>query len=274
MSHDDVPILLYHSIADTPDDPFAHWTIPPSRFGDHLDVIQAENCTALTVSELVRLTASSAPLPPRPVVITFDDGFADTATTAWPQLQDRGLPATVYITTGPLRMPGLWTQHERSGRRPMLTTDAVQRLDREGCEIGAHTVTHPELDCLQEDWARTEIVESRQHLEELLDHPIASFAYPHGHHNRCTRGLVIDAGFESAAAVKNALSHPTDDRFALARLTVTSSWDSEALARALAGVGVRRVGRRERLRTKAHRVIRRCRYEHQNRISPVRRAST
>lgn len=273
MNRTRIPILLYHSVADAPAGPFAPWTLPPDRFEEHLDVIQAEDRTALTLSELVRRTSTGAPLPTRPVVITFDDGFADNATAAWPALQARGLPATAYITTGPLRQPDGWTQHEASGRRPMLTPEQVVRLDAEGCEIGAHTVTHPELDCLHQDRARAEIVGSRRDLEDLLGHPIASFAYPHGHHDRCTRGLVVDAGFDSAVAVKDALSHAGDDRFALARLTVTADWDVDRLARALNGVGVRRVGGRERLRTKAHRVVRRRRHDGTGPVPPDRKAS-
>lgn len=264
-----IPILLYHSIADD-DGTFGPWTLPPARFEQHLDVIEAHGCTALTVTELVERVAASAPLPARPVVITFDDGFEDTATTAWPLLRARSLPATVYVTTGPLAMQSNWSQFEASGRRRMLTREQVAAMDDEGCEIGAHTVTHPQLDCRTESDARAEILDSKRDLEQCLGHPIRSFAYPHGFHDRRTRSLVIQSGFDSAAAVKNAMSHSRDDRYALARLTVTADWDAERLFRALAGIGVARATPHEHLRTKVYRELRRRRHVRTSSLLPGR----
>ena len=88
---------------------------------------------------------------------------------------------------------------------------------------------------------------------------VETFAYPHGYHDRATKKMVADAGFKSAAAVRNALSHAGDDRFALARYTVMADCTAEHLAGVLDGRHARRAPRRERLRTGAWREVRRFR---------------
>ena len=106
MTDTPIPILLYHAVNDAPPEWLAPWSVTPRQFAAHLDAIVVARCTALTVSELVRSTSGGTPLPRRPVVITFDDGFADFAAQAVPALNQRGLVSTLYVTTGALRGDG------------------------------------------------------------------------------------------------------------------------------------------------------------------------
>lgn len=260
MTSPHIPILLYHAVADGVHGSFAPYAIDRARFGEHLDVLVEGGHTALTVTDLVTHLRSGASLPPRPVVVTFDDGFADFADAAWPELESRGLPATLYVTSGALDATSTWLGSQGEGDRRMLSWSALADLADAGCEIGAHTLSHPPLDCISRAEAEQEIVGSRVQLEDRLDHPIPSFAYPHGHHDRHVRQIVVDAGFDSACAVKDALSHPGDDLYALARITVFGDVTPDRLRDHLAGVGVRLAPRRERLRTTAWRTVRRHRH--------------
>jgi hypothetical protein len=88
---------------------------------------------------------------------------------------------------------------------------------------------------------------------------VTSFAYPYGAHDPRVRAAVIAAGFHSAAAVKNAISHRADDPWAIARWTVDGATDAERIARVLDGRGVPRAWRRERLRTRGYRTVRKLR---------------
>lgn len=256
-----IPILLYHAVGEVPDDRMAPFTISPSRFAEHLDMLCDRGLALRTVSELVAARDASDRAGTVPLAaVTFDDGFASFATGAWPELERRSIPATLYVTTGTVGTSARWLDPVGCGALPMLTWDDVARLDREGCEIGAHSIGHPPLDCIGIDAARAEITGSRAALSDRLGHPIASFAYPHGYFDRATRQAVVDAGFDSACAVRNAWSHPTDDRYSLARLTVTGDMSAEALAAALDGRGVKVAPRRQLVRTRAHRVVRRLRH--------------
>ncbi len=251
-----VPILLYHSINDSPPSWIAPFTVRPAAFARHLDLIAGLGCQPITVSQMADGLASAPPWPERPVVITLDDGFADTASIVAPALVGRGFPATLYVTTGALSGGPAPVCH-RLPPAAMLTWAQLPYLEQGGIEIGAHTLTHPALDTLPLPMSRREIRDSKARLEEALGHGVRSFAYPHGHHDRRVATLVRQAGFDSACAVKNRLSGVADDRFALARLTVMASTTPETLARWLVGCGAPLGSPRRRLRTRAGRQYRR-----------------
>ncbi len=230
-----IPILLYHSVAEAPPAWIEPFAVRPVEFAKHLDAIVAGGCQALTVSQLVDLCTSGTELPPRPVVITFDDGFADTAEEAVPALAARGLPSTVYVTTRAL--VGRRDEIHRLPPARMLRWDQLGGLEAAGVEIGAHSETHSHLDVMPLRAAEREIRGSKARLEDTLGHSVRTFAYPHGYHNARVTALVRQAGFDSACAVINAFSSIDDDRFALARLTIKAHMPLNGLTSWLAGQG-------------------------------------
>jgi peptidoglycan/xylan/chitin deacetylase (PgdA/CDA1 family) len=253
-----VPVLLYHSVSDNPPPWIRPLTIAPSVFSRHLELIRASLATPLTVVEYASILAGHGSLPERPVVISFDDGFADFRERALPALRRANLPVTLFVTTGFLeglpegdgvkRPPGPW-----------LEPAALLDLRAQGVEIGAHSHSHLHLDTLSPGAARAEIARSKHILEELLAAPVSSFAYPHGYHGPVVRRLVQECGFASACAVKNALSWEDDDRFALARLMVGADTTLDRLEAWLDGRGAQIAPARERSRTRAWRAYRRGR---------------
>jgi peptidoglycan/xylan/chitin deacetylase (PgdA/CDA1 family) len=241
-----VPVLLYHDVQAVPRPGLARWTVTPEQFRQHLDVVAASGRVALTVSEFAACLRGERPLGAA-VVVTFDDGYASTSAAVL-ELLDRGLGATVYITSGTVDQPGMLSS---------VTIGRLSRLDR--IEIGAHSVSHPRLDELADDVLATEVTHSKRAIEAIVDAPVASFAYPHGFHDARARAAVIHAGYESAAAIKNAISHSADDPFAIARWTVTARTTPEDVGRIVRGEGAPLAWRRELLRTRAYRTLRRTR---------------
>ncbi len=243
-----VPILLYHSVSRTPSVWIEQFTVTPQTFSRHLQLIRAAGLNAITLTAL-RTALAQRQLPAKPVVITFDDGFADTLEAAAPLLLAHDFPATVYVTTGFVcgRSPG--------GDR-MLSWSGIRELAVLGHEIGAHSVTHPELDTLRPAAVWNEVTHCRRDLEQQLGQPIHSFAYPHGYSSPAVRRLVADAGYRSACSVKNALSPDCDPPFTIARLTVTRATTDETLTNWLAGQ-VRVARPRDLLTTKLWRLYRR-----------------
>lgn len=142
----------------------------------------------------------------------------------------------------------------------MLTGGELAALADDGVEMGAHSMTHPQLDQVPLASARREIAESKDALEQMLGRPVTTFAYPHGHHTRAIKELVAGAGYTSAAAVRNMFSHDRDDVYAVARLTVTDAVTESDVGRLLQGQGARRAPRRELWRTKGGRQLRRLRH--------------
>jgi peptidoglycan/xylan/chitin deacetylase (PgdA/CDA1 family) len=253
-----VPILLYHSISDAPPAVGRDFTVDPASFGLHLDLIAQRRLEPLTVSDFVEtVRRRDERRLARAVVITFDDGFRDFATAALPALRDRGLTATLYVTTGVLR-GGPEPPADPVLAEHMLDWAELAGLRGAGIEIGAHSHTHPQLDTLAPRAARREIAGSKALLERSLGEPVRSFAYPHGYSSRRVRRLVQQAGYESACAVKDTLSSAEDDRFALSRLMVRSSTAPDEIGRWLDRLGAAPRAR-EAMRTRAWRGYRRGR---------------
>ena len=253
-----VPILLYHSITDDVESRFRQWAVHPEVFAAHIRFLREHEYTPLTVSQLVQATSDdSISLPGRPVVVTFDDGFADFHANALPVLMRHDFVATLYITVGFIGDTSRWLHDQGEGERPMLTWGQIAEISAEGVECGAHSLTHPQLDVMATEAARDEVIRPKMVLEERLGHEIATFAYPYGHYIPAVREMVRQAGYSSACAVKHAMSSTTDDRFALARIMVHSQTDVGRLRALLSGQGLRVAPARERMQTKVWRLIRR-----------------
>ena len=262
-----IPILLYHAVGPVPDPRLGRYTITRDRFASHLDVLGEQGWSVRSISDLVTARRRGEALGDRVAAVTFDDGFASFAEHAWPELRHRSMPATIFVTTGRVGATAAWLDDLGGGAMPMAGWDDLRRLRDEGCDIGAHSVTHPPLDCIDPAAAKAEVVDSGAVLTERLAIPITTFAYPHGHHDRAVRQMVIDAGYAGACGVKDAWSHADDDLFGLARLTIPGDLDAAGLGAALTGSSIRLAPSRERLRTTAYRFVRRRRY----RRSRVRR---
>ncbi|HEV7721020.1 MAG TPA: polysaccharide deacetylase family protein [Iamia sp.] len=252
-----VPVLLYHGVAPSAPPGLQPWVMHPDRFAAHLDLIVARGLTPLRVSDLVDAYRGEREMPERPVVITFDDGLADFAEHAWPALRERDLTATLYVVAGALGGTADWLDDIGGPPPAMLTWDQVRALDAEGCEIGAHSLTHPELDTLRRRAIEDEVSHSRREISTHLGAPVRSFAYPHGYHDRRVRAAVVAAGYDSACAVREALSSRDDDTLALARVTLLHDVEVDGLAAVLDGRDHPVAPFPEPIRTKAWRVARR-----------------
>jgi O-antigen biosynthesis protein len=230
----------------------------PQLFADHMAYLAESGYRTLTVSEYAAmLSEPMTEAPKQTVVITFDDGFADFTEHALPTLTEHGLTSTMYVVTGCVGSTSTWLESVGQGDRPMLGWSDVESLAEAGVEVGAHTHSHPQLDIVNRSTAWEEIRRSRGVLEDRLGREVPSFAYPFGFHGPRVRALVERAGFSSAAAVKDALSGPGDDPFAIARVIVPGDTGVGTLGDLLAGRGRPFAWQGERTSTKAFRVARR-----------------
>src|SRR5436853_2185524 len=158
-----IPILMYHSISCRSEGNFRVFTVCPGLFAEHIKYLYEHGYTSLTVTQLVTLLYHNRQsLPKRPVVVTFDDGFADFFTDALPVLKRYNFVATLYITTAFVGGTSSWLWREKEATRPMLTWDQIVEINAQGIECGGHSHTHPQLDLLPLSAARREVVQSKE----------------------------------------------------------------------------------------------------------------
>jgi peptidoglycan/xylan/chitin deacetylase (PgdA/CDA1 family) len=231
-----IPILMYHSIAEQASEKFRPFTLSPALFADHVAYLLWRGYTPITVSQFIEMRHKNTrqSIPERPVILTFDDGFADFFSAALPVLQRYHFPATIYIATAYMNGTSHWLKRSGESSRRMLRWEQVREIDMSGIECGAHSHHHLQLDTLSYTEAREEIISSKQLLEEHLEKPVVSFAYPHGYHSMALKQIVREVGFTSACTVKYTMCGMDNDRFALPRLFVSSDTNVEKLEALLA----------------------------------------
>ena len=324
LANQQAMILLYHQVTEWGSDPWA-LNVKPLHFAEHLDVLQ-QHANPVRLQDLTQALLKGKKLPPRSVVVTFDDGYADNLYNAKPLLERYDIPATIFLITGYIghEREGWWNELDRlvlqpgtlpetlnlqvngrayrwelgeaahysphsyqghrywraweevsgprqalyrslydllylmaederrevlddlltwAGAKPVsrkthrfLSLQEVATLPQgELVEVGAHTVTHPTLSALPVASQRDEIQQSKNRLEEVVGHPVTSFAYPYGTQKDYTTetvALVREAGFACACSAVEDIVGSSTDRFQLPRVFV-QDWEGEEFAKRL-----------------------------------------
>ncbi|WAX80814.1 polysaccharide deacetylase family protein [Streptomyces sp. KMM 9044] len=256
MSDERVPILMYHSVADDPNDATRALSVSPRVFAGQMAVIAARGLTPVGTAELAACWRTGRPLPARPVLITFDDGYEGVHRHVLPVLAEHGFPATLFVSTGWLRGP----YDTGGGPDSMLDWAQVRELAAAGVEIGGHSHSHPQLDQLDDRRLRSELILCKEIVSDQLGRAPTSFAYPYGYSSRRVREAVRDTGYAQALAVGNGLARRAQGPYALRRVTVRRSTDTAGFERLVDGRDLTRVFVRDRALTKGYAVLRRARH--------------
>jgi len=179
-----VPILLYHRIDVSPID--SRYYVTPEKFEKQLKLLHDWGYTTITTIQLVQAITQGTKLPPRPMLITFDDGHLDNYTTAFPVMQKYGFTGVLYIV------------YNYMGTYGYMNKNQILELHSAGWEVGSHSLNHFDLTKLDTDKQHAEIIESRKLLEQLLGIPILTFAYPFGTKDPAVLDYVNFAGYIGA----------------------------------------------------------------------------
>src|SRR5690349_18157544 len=201
-------ILCYHSVTCGWDDPVS---VEPDDFEAHCAVLRSTR-TVVPLAAVKGRLAAGHKLPARTAVLTFDDGFADFAEWAVPIMQRYGLPAAMYIVAGSVTEAGVpvnWiTGTDASDAPPLLTTEQICELHRQGWEIGSHSMAHRDLPTLTESECLADLKESKELLSDLLGDHVDTLAYPFGHHAVHVRRAAERAGYTLALALPEGPEEP------------------------------------------------------------------
>lgn len=193
-----VPIITYHSI----DDSGSVVSTSPAAFQRQMKYLSNAGYTSLPLRELVSSLKEGRTLPSKPVVLTFDDGFKNFYTHAFPVLSEYGFSATVFLVTDFCGRHNDWDGNPpKLPRSELLSWPEIKVLNDAGIEFGSHTKTHPDLTKLTPAEAEAEIVESKAAIDDALSSETVTFAYPFGRHNAFIRGLAA-SNFDASCSVE------------------------------------------------------------------------
>ena len=216
-----VPILMYHELADPPADaPYPELYVRPADFRRQMAWLEGHGFQPVTLRAVWDHWHRMTPLPPRPVVISIDDGFRSTATVAFRALGRRGWPGVLNLALHHLDVRwGLWTRQ-------------VRELISAGWEIDSHTLTHPDLRGVDDARLEREVAGSRRALQSRFHVPVDFICYPSGQYDGRVIEAVRAAGYLGATTTLAGLAR-RDEPFALRRVRINRSDGLRGFASAL-----------------------------------------
>ncbi|MCI0555726.1 MAG: polysaccharide deacetylase family protein [Anaerolineae bacterium] len=210
-----VPILLYHHVGIPQSE--SPYYISPIDFERQMYLLREWGYQTISVELLVRAIKQGAELPPKPIILTFDDGGEGTFTNALPIVQKYGFTGTAYIV------------YNYVGISAYMNVDQIRGLYAAGWEIGSHSISHVDL-TVRTDRQKDEIVDSRIKLQALLGVPILTFAYPFGAYNSDSVHYAHFVGYIAAVGLGNESLQGSKNLFYLYRMTVNGNQTLESFA--------------------------------------------
>lgn len=218
-----VPILMYHYISEPPpgsDEYRVDLSISPGAFRAHLQYLFDNGYTPISLYDLDEALLTGKQLPLKPVILTFDDSYADHYTNAFPILQEFGFAGTFFVITA----------RADAGDPNHLNWEQIREMAEAGMSMESHTKNHPNLQGRDEAYLVYEILGSMESLNYYTGKTTHMFCYPGGDFDAMT--LQVGAGLPiwRAVTTENGRTHTTDNRLLLPRLRISNGMGAAALA--------------------------------------------
>lgn len=226
-----VPILMYHKIGDPPPGSrLKSLWVSAREFRDQMTYLKVHGFTPVTFLDIAAHVDEGVPVPEKPVLITFDDGYRNNYENAFPVLREFGFKAVVFLVVNTVEAENAWHDPATEARISMLTWAQIEDMRAAGIEFGSHTLNHPRLSRLDAAKAAHEIEESRRLLGKRFGRPPMSFAYPYGDGQDLSalQELVRKAGYRWAVSVHQGKADFKSAPFCLRRLFIRGDdvrWD-------------------------------------------------
>jgi peptidoglycan/xylan/chitin deacetylase (PgdA/CDA1 family) len=209
-----VPILMYHSVAAEVE-PGYRLAVTPKTFERQMRFLKQNHYRVIPLEDMVSLIREKKKIPAKAVAITFDDGYKDNFTYAFPILKRYRLPATIFVIIQEVDRP----QNDR------LSWSQIKEMQDSGLiSIGSHAIgPEPLINIKSKDELKRQIFDSKSILEQKLGRPVNLFSYPEGRFNPQIKNLVIAAKYQGAVATTPGKKYPHDDVFILKRLRISEN---------------------------------------------------
>ncbi len=213
----DVPILMYHYISEPPPDADSirrGLSVTPAQFEEHLRYLKENGYRTISLYQLLLHLTHGEPLPEKPIILTFDDGYRDNFENAFPLLQEYGFKATFFLITNFID----------EGRPLYMTWDQVKTMAQAGHEIGAHSRDHPDLRGKDIDFLVWQILGAKEAIQNGAGITPRFFSYPSGKYDENTIAVLKSAHYWGAVTIHQGVHQSSDSLFELQRIRVHGNY--------------------------------------------------
>ena len=208
-----VPILMYHHISAPPpdaDDIRRDLSVTPQDFEAQLRYLKKAGYHSITLRDLIYYLAIGRPLPPKPIILTFDDGYRDNYTHAYPLLKKYGFVGTFFLITAPIDQ----------GDEEYVSWDQVREMSAAGMEFEPHSYTHPDLRDQPVDYIVWQVLASKEAIEERTGKTARFFSYPSGMYDQQVVDVLRSAHFWGAVTINQGDRQSSEHPFELKRIRI------------------------------------------------------
>lgn len=206
---DGIPVLNYHLVNK---EKLNALSITPEQFDEQMAYLHKNGYTTISPDQLLDYLQDNKPLPEKPILITFDDGYQDTYTEAYPILKKYNFTATVFLVTDYVGNSSRY-----------ITWEQVKEMHNNGFTFGSHTLSHVSLSKITNEEAEYQLVKSREAIEWRIKKPVKYFAHPGGFYNQTTSQLLQKSGYRAAFTVNLGRAKADNDVFAMKRIPIFES---------------------------------------------------
>jgi peptidoglycan/xylan/chitin deacetylase (PgdA/CDA1 family) len=211
------PVFVYHSV----DGSGSLISISEAMFQRQMQYLHKKGYQTISLDNLVRTQTRKSPLPKRPIVLTFDDGYKNNRKIVMPILERFGFTATIFITTGYVSKIMTWTKTPDIPDLPMASWDDIRVMSEGGMHIQAHSINHPNLCLLPIEEAVYEMKKSKEEIEEHLGKEVNFFAYPYGEYNEEIKNAAKECGYKGAVTTIFGKENRVKDTYEIKRIDPT-----------------------------------------------------
>lgn len=221
-----VPILMYHYISTPPEDADIYrvdLSVTEAAFAEQMAYLRDNGYTTIDLYDLSLAITNQAQLPDKPIILTFDDGYVDNYTNAFPVLSANGQKGVFFVVTEFIDM----------SREGYVTWDMVEEMAAAGMRMESHSRTHPDLTTKSRDGLIWEIRGSQETLAAHIGYTPRYFCYPGGDYNEETIAMLQELDFWGAVTTTRGSWHGFDDRFEWRRIRVRNDTSLAEFAQAV-----------------------------------------
>lgn len=215
-----IPVIQYHKI----DKPGAGVLVrggftPPGRFARQMAYLKKRGFVFYTASELIEFYRQNGVFPPNGIAVTLDDGWKDNFTNAFPVLRRLGIKATIFVVPSCIGTNSSKAMAEGESDREHLTREDIIEMSAAGIEFGSHSMNHKLLDRVSPDEVKYEVEQSKREMEDMIQQPCKTLAYPGGFYSETAQQMIENAGYIAAFSTVFGPAE-TIDLYALNRIEI------------------------------------------------------